>query len=113
MAITESASIASGHGIATVTDSGKVLDVWYPEPKLRAISGEPSAELKALVGIDENRGIKRELVSIEIELAKAPADAKDACDRQAKKLVGEGRAFKDMKSWQSYYANLYYEGSQA
>ena len=42
-----------------------------------------------------------------------PADAKDACERQAKKLVGEGRAFKDMKSWQSYYANLYYEGSQA
>jgi 2,3,4,5-tetrahydropyridine-2-carboxylate N-succinyltransferase len=82
VAITESASIASGHGIATVTDTGsgsaKVLDVWYPEPKLGAISGEPSAELKALVGIDENRGIKRELVSIEIELAKAPADAKDA-----------------------------------
>lgn len=42
-----------------------------------------------------------------------PADAKEACERQAKKLVGEGRAFKDMKSWQSYYANLYYEGSQA
>ena len=78
MAITESASIASGHGIATVTDSGKVLDVWYPEPKLGTLSGEPSSELKALVGKDETRGVRRDLVSVEIDLSKSPADAKDA-----------------------------------
>ena len=78
MANTESASIASGHGIATVTESGKVLEVWYPEPKLAPLSGEPSAQLKALVGNDETRGVKRELVSIEIDLTKAPADAIDA-----------------------------------
>ena len=78
MAITESASIASGHGLATVTDSGKVLDVWYPEPKLGTLSGEPSSELKALVGKDETRGVRRDLVSVEIDLSKSPADAKDA-----------------------------------
>ena len=72
------ASKASGHGIATVTDSGKVLEVWYPEPKLAPLSGEPSAQLKALAGNDETRGVKRELVSIEIDLTKAPADAIDA-----------------------------------
>ena len=78
MAITESASIASGHGLASVTDSGKVLDVWYPEPKLGTLSGEPSSELKALVGKDETRGVRRDLVSVEIDLSKSPADAKDA-----------------------------------
>lgn len=43
--------------------------------------------------------------------ADLPADAKEACDRQGKKLVGEGRAFKDMAAWRSYYANLYFQGA--
>lgn len=38
-----------------------------------------------------------------------PPDAKEACDRQGKKLVGEGRAFKDMEAWRKYYVNLYYQ----
>lgn len=33
-----------------------------------------------------------------------PSEAREACDRMAKKMVGEGRAFKDMASWQTYYA---------
>lgn len=41
--------------------------------------------------------------------ADLPADAKAACDNQGKKLVGEGRAFKDMAAWRSYYANLYFQ----
>lgn len=40
-----------------------------------------------------------------------PADAKEACDRQARKVVGEGRAFKDMDSWRKYYTKLYNEGN--
>lgn len=40
-----------------------------------------------------------------------PADAREACDRQGKKLVGEGRAFKDVTAWRSYYAKLYYQGN--
>lgn len=39
--------------------------------------------------------------------ADLPPDAKEACDRQGKKLVGEGRAFKDMDAWRKYYVNLY------
>jgi hypothetical protein len=41
-----------------------------------------------------------------------PSDAKEACLRQAKKLVGEGRAFKDLGSWQKYYAEQYQKGEE-
>ena len=71
-------SIASGHGIATITSSGTTLDVWYPNPTLAPLSGEPSAELKALAGVDEIRGVKREVVSVQIDTELAPTDAKDA-----------------------------------
>lgn len=70
--------IASGHGIATITSSGAVLDAWYPNPSLEPISGEPSSELEALVGSDSERGVKRELVSLQIETDAPPKDAKDA-----------------------------------
>jgi hypothetical protein len=42
-----------------------------------------------------------------------PADAKSACDRQGAKLVGEGRAFKDITAWRTYYTNLYFQGESA
>ena len=71
-------SIASGHGIATVTSSGAMLDVWYPNPVLAPLSGQPTAELTALEGMDELRGVKREVVSVQIDTDIAPADAKDA-----------------------------------
>ena len=71
-------SIASGHGIATITTSGNTLDVWFPNPTLAPLSGEPSAELKALAGVDELRGVKREVVSVQIDTEVAPVDAKDA-----------------------------------
>ena len=71
-------SIASGHGIATITASGMVLDVWYPNPALAPLNGSASADLIALAGTDDIRGIKREMVSIQIDTEVAPADAKDA-----------------------------------
>ena len=71
-------SIASGHGIATITASGVVLDVWYPNPALAPLNGSASADLIALAGTDDIRGIKREMVSIQIDTEVAPADAKDA-----------------------------------
>lgn len=37
-----------------------------------------------------------------------PADAKAVCARQAERLVGKNRAFKDMKSWQAHYAAQYF-----
>ena len=67
---------ASGHGIATIA-SGIVLDTWFPQPTLGALPAIPS-ELQALVGKDEVRGVSKELVSIEIDLDKAPANVSDA-----------------------------------
>ena len=67
---------ASGHGIATIA-SGVVLDTWFPEPTLGALPAVPS-ELQALVGIDAIRGVSKELVSVEIDLDKAPTSVSDA-----------------------------------
>ena len=69
-------SQAYGHGIATVSGE-TVLDVWYPAPALGNLQGAPDQSLQALVGKDEIRGITRQLVSIEIDLDSAPADARD------------------------------------
>lgn len=70
-------TLAHGHGIATLSGT-TVLDVWFPAPALGALTGTPNAELTALTVADADRGVTREVVSIEIDLTKAPADAKDA-----------------------------------
>ena len=71
-----SATTASGHGIATLSGT-TVLDVWFPAPQLVTLTGNPPQYLLDLVGEDENRKVSREVVSIEIDLATAPKDAKD------------------------------------
>ena len=79
-------------GIATLTDgegAPAVLDTWYPQPELTAGSGdagtvvltadETPAELAALVGTDEARGVKTVAVRTTIAgLDAAPLDAHDA-----------------------------------
>ena len=70
-------TIASGHGIATISN-GTTLDVWFPAPALTALTGSAPAELAALVGEDKARAVTRELVSVEIDITKAPVDAADA-----------------------------------
>jgi 2,3,4,5-tetrahydropyridine-2-carboxylate N-succinyltransferase len=70
-------ALAHGHGIATLAGT-TVLDVWYPAPALGALVGSPDPALTALAIPDNERGITREVVSLEIDLTKAPADAKDA-----------------------------------
>ena len=67
---------ASGHGIATIA-GGVVLDTWFPQPTLSGLPAVPS-DLQALVGIDAIRGVSKELVSIEIDLDKAPTSVSDA-----------------------------------
>lgn len=37
-----------------------------------------------------------------------PQDAKQACERQAKLVVGEGRAFKDITAWRKHYTTMYF-----
>ena len=77
MSTSVTSNLAHGHGIATLSGS-TVLDVWFPSPSLGALTGTPDAALAALAVADADRGVSREVVSIEIDLSKAPADAKDA-----------------------------------
>lgn len=77
MSSTSPSSLAHGHGIATLSGS-TVLDVWFPAPALGALTGTPDASLVALATPDADRGITREVLSVEIDLSSAPVDAKDA-----------------------------------
>jgi 2,3,4,5-tetrahydropyridine-2-carboxylate N-succinyltransferase len=58
--------------------NGSTLDVWFPSPSLSALTGSVPTELTALSGSDAARGVTREVVSIEIDITKAPANATDA-----------------------------------
>ncbi len=73
-----SQQIASGHGLATLSLSGAVLDTWFPEPALGNLSAPVLPFLSALAGVDEIRGVKREVVSLEIDLNKTPESVSDA-----------------------------------
>jgi len=70
-------TFASGHGIATISN-GTTLDVWFPTPTLSQLSGSVPPELIALAVADVARGVTREVVSIEIDISKAPTDVADA-----------------------------------
>ncbi|CAB4330572.1 MAG: 2,3,4,5-tetrahydropyridine-2,6-dicarboxylate N-succinyltransferase [Actinobacteria bacterium] len=70
-------SLAHGHGIATLSGT-TVLDVWFPNPSLGALTGNPDASLSALIGKDDVRNVRKEIVSVEIDLTSAPKDATDA-----------------------------------
>jgi 2,3,4,5-tetrahydropyridine-2-carboxylate N-succinyltransferase len=71
-----------------VTTGGVVLDTWYPEPTLGDVAetgtvvlegADVPAELAALVGEDEARGVKQVAMRTSIaDLAAAPVDAHDA-----------------------------------
>jgi 2,3,4,5-tetrahydropyridine-2,6-dicarboxylate N-succinyltransferase len=71
---------AWGWGLATVTDSGTVLDTWYPAPALGApADDEPRpADLDALAGPDVARGVRTEVVRTVIDLDAAPEGTPDA-----------------------------------
>ncbi|WP_345713969.1 2,3,4,5-tetrahydropyridine-2,6-dicarboxylate N-succinyltransferase [Kineococcus glutinatus] len=73
---------AWGHGLATTTEDGAVLDVWYPSPALGPAPhtgphGVP-AELAACEGRDPHRRVRRAVVTTEVDLDAPPADAADA-----------------------------------
>jgi hypothetical protein len=40
-----------------------------------------------------------------------PADAKEACESQARRLVGADRAFKTKEDWRKHYTKTYFEGT--
>jgi 2,3,4,5-tetrahydropyridine-2-carboxylate N-succinyltransferase len=73
-------SAAWGHGLATIAANDTVLDVWFPEPALGEAPASASvpAGLDALTGDDELRGVRREVVRVEIpDLDAAPASTED------------------------------------
>ncbi|RVW06117.1 2,3,4,5-tetrahydropyridine-2,6-dicarboxylate N-succinyltransferase [Rhodococcus spongiicola] len=83
-----SAQGASAVGVANVTESGAVLDTWYPAPELGgfkengtvALEGtDIPSDLALLVGHDEAREVNQVVVRTTIaDLSAAPVDAHDA-----------------------------------
>jgi len=74
---------AWGLGLATSTDDGQVLDVWYPAPQLGPApeaSGpyDVPADLAALAGTDPARRVQLRVVRTVVDLDAAPTDATDA-----------------------------------
>jgi len=71
---------AHAYGVATLTEDGVVLDVWYPEPALGAAldhEREP-AELTPLSGDDPVRQVRKKIVRTIIDdLQQPPTDAYD------------------------------------
>lgn len=71
---------AWGVGLATVADSGVILDVWYPSPQLGAAPAEPTIDpaLEAAALRDDARRVTTTVVTTVIDLDEPPADAADA-----------------------------------
>ncbi len=81
---------AWGLGLATVTDAGTTLDVWYPSPALGAppatldvddpssVRSHAPADLAACEREDEARGVRVVLVATVVDLDAAPASTADA-----------------------------------
>ncbi|QDW63930.1 2,3,4,5-tetrahydropyridine-2,6-dicarboxylate N-succinyltransferase [Oerskovia sp. KBS0722] len=67
-------------GLATVTDEGTVLDVWYPSPALGQAPADETApaSLDALSERDDARRVDVVVVRTEIDLDAAPVGAADA-----------------------------------
>jgi 2,3,4,5-tetrahydropyridine-2-carboxylate N-succinyltransferase len=73
-------SSAWGHGLATLDSAGTILDVWFPEPALGPAPADAAVltELAMLEGVDEVRGVRREVRRVEIaDLATPPASTED------------------------------------
>src|SRR3954454_6521000 len=73
----DAARTAAAWGVATVHATG-VLDTYYPAPALGSDPGPEPAGLASLVGEDQVRGVRTELVRTVIDLDTAPADTADA-----------------------------------
>lgn len=71
---------AWGFGLATIADDGTTLDTWYPAPALGEVPADavPPEALTALVGADEARRVRLEVVTTQIDLADPPKDVSDA-----------------------------------
>lgn len=86
---TPASQSAHGFGLATVADSGTVLDVWFPAPALglgtqslgevgEATEAAPELAALAEAGTDPDRGVQQQVVFVQIDLEADPADTADA-----------------------------------
>lgn len=79
----ENSRSAWGHGLATIStdpaSEGSVLDVWFPRPQLgsRPEGDDVPRELTEAEGSDHARRVRREVVTVEIDLDAAPASTAD------------------------------------
>ena len=75
--------MAWGHGLATKSSSGQVLDVWFPEVSLGEapksdLQWFPPKELELAATPDELREVIREVVRVEAELSQPVSSTEDA-----------------------------------
>lgn len=74
--------LAWGTGLATVTDSGKTLDVWFPDPRMGRMpeGGDPDllAKLASRERRDETRRVHTSVVRVEADLRDQPTSTADA-----------------------------------
>lgn len=68
---------AFGFGIATLARDGSVLDAYFSVLGLGKLDKHDAPDLAKLLKVDEIRSTKSELIALEIDLDKAPADAID------------------------------------
>lgn len=81
--MSEQATSAWGHGLATKDAGNRILDVWFPNPKLGPAPKTDELwvvpkELDALVGEDPRRLVTTQVVRTEIDLAKPVTSTEDA-----------------------------------
>lgn len=74
---------AWGHGLATVTMDGVLLDVWFPKPELGSapksdLQWFAPRELDELVGVDDVRNVRTEVIRVEIDLEAEVTSTQDA-----------------------------------
>ncbi len=70
---------AWGWGLATIHDSGQVLDTWFPSPALGSPDGDtPPASLVAASQRDEERRVTASPLLVEADLDAPPASVPDA-----------------------------------
>lgn len=73
---------ARGVGLATVSETGQTLDVWYPRPYLGDQPNESDAELieklSQIEGRDDGRGVNRTATVVSIDLDESARSTADA-----------------------------------
>ena len=74
-------AIASGIGLANISKTDTVLDVWFPQPQLRSLGSSDNHQLQKdllqLEGEDLDRQVDRKVIELEIDTDKAPTSTAD------------------------------------